>query len=95
MRIQQLKKESPKSSSPESLADYALLADAMEAIVADFKETLKKGMEINDLDVFIDRLERIQELKPALEELKEALVNFPQLPKEVKIASVNEFLTKS
>lgn len=90
-KITKLQKNRARKA-PEALADYAVLASVMEATVADFKKTLKSGVEINDLDVLVDRLEGITELKSSVDELKNAIKTFPALPEEVKIASVNEFL---
>lgn len=90
-KIAQLKKAKGRNA-PETLGEYAVLADAMEAIVAEFKQSLKRGVEISDLDVLLDRLEGIGDLKTSVDELKSAIKSFPALPEEVKIASVNEFL---
>lgn len=79
-------------NAPESLADYTILADAMEKIVADFSVKLERGIDVNDLDLLVDRLGNINELRTSVDKLKESIKNFPPLPDEVKIASINEFL---
>jgi len=79
-------------TNPESLKDYTLLADAMEAIVVNFSQLLKAGVDINDLDLLTDRLESIDGLSEEVATLKDAIANFPELPNEVKIASVDEFI---
>lgn len=90
-KLAKLKKATARKA-PKSIEDYTILADAMEEIVADFKAQLKKGVEITDLDILLDRLGAVRELSTEVSELKTAIANFPKLPEEVKIASVNEFL---
>lgn len=80
------------TKKPETVADYVALHKMMEATVADFKHLLARGIDVNELDVLIDRLEAIGVLNKSVGELKEAFSNFPVIPEEIKLASVGEFL---
>lgn len=66
--------------------------EIIEATIEQFQRLTKEGVNLNDLDVLLDRLENLNDLKRSVNSLREAIQTMPKMPEEVKIASVNELL---
>lgn len=82
-------KERKAKSQPKTKADFAVLSDALESAVVDFKQALGMGIEIKDVDELINRLGDMDAFRQSVDDLREVI---KKMPREVNIADIGSFL---
>ena len=71
------------------LVDLETVFDSLDKSVAEFKDVLGLGIDINKLDEFMEQLASVSALKPMIRELKEAIED---VPTEVKIDNIDDLV---
>lgn len=72
--------------------DIEALEAVLDGTITKMQKTIDGGVEIADLGILLKKFDSITELSEAVGLLKESISSFPEMPQEVKIASVNELL---
>lgn len=90
-KLSKLKKKNT-GKNMQIITNGEIFFEVIQATIDEFRDTFKEGVEVNDLDVLIDRFGQIGELSKTVSDLKQVIKDFPAFPKEVQIASINEFI---
>lgn len=74
------------------LASGDYFQEIVNETTAAFEKIIKGGVDINEIDQVIQALLELVPLKEELQELRSAIKSIPEVPNEIKVASLSEFI---
>lgn len=92
-KLKQLEDRQAKQE-PVSVGELDSYIKRFETVVAEFKDVLGSGTEINNVEELILQLNKIEALQPAIDKLNETIgkIKLPDYPEQVKIDGLSDLL---